>query len=99
LVRHHLTPACTDFVLSKVTLNLVYALGYKLFLESTTTNLAHMGTFSLLIPDSKAHECCALFPTRPLTNRLPAPGSPEEMDVIFGPVSVGQCRTDGVRVV
>ena len=43
----------TDFVLSKVTPTLVTHLGYKLFLMFATINIAGMGTFSLLIPETK----------------------------------------------
>ena len=42
-----------DFVLSKVTPTLVTHLGYKLFLMFATINIAGMGTFSLLIPETK----------------------------------------------
>ncbi|KAK7682099.1 hypothetical protein QCA50_014685 [Cerrena zonata] len=42
-----------NFVLSKVTPSLVTSLGYKLFLMFATINIAGMGTFALLIPETK----------------------------------------------
>ena len=42
-----------NFVLSKVTPTLVDDLGYKLFLMFGAINIAGMGTFSLLIPETK----------------------------------------------
>ena len=40
-------------MLSKVTPTLVTALGYKLFLMFAAINVAGMGTFALLIPETK----------------------------------------------
>ncbi|KAI0338839.1 general substrate transporter [Trametopsis cervina] len=42
-----------NFVLSKVTPSMVSALGYKLFLMFGTINVLGMGTFSLLLPETK----------------------------------------------
>ncbi|EIN08656.1 general substrate transporter [Punctularia strigosozonata HHB-11173 SS5] len=42
-----------NFVLSKVTPTMVTNLGYKLFLMFATINIAGMGTFALLIPETK----------------------------------------------
>ncbi|KAH9940143.1 general substrate transporter [Epithele typhae] len=42
-----------NFVLSKVTPMLVTDLGYKIFLMFGTINIAGMGTFALLIPETK----------------------------------------------
>ncbi|CAL1703037.1 unnamed protein product [Somion occarium] len=42
-----------NFVLSKITPTLVTDLGYKLFLMFATINIAGMGIFSLLIPETK----------------------------------------------
>ena len=43
----------SDFVLSKVTPTLVTDLGYKIFLMFATINIGGMGTFALLIPETK----------------------------------------------
>ena len=40
-------------MLSKVTPTLVTDLGYKIFLMFATINIAGMGTFALLIPETK----------------------------------------------
>ncbi|KAF9033568.1 general substrate transporter [Panaeolus papilionaceus] len=42
-----------NFVISKVTPQIKTALGYKMFLMFATINIAGMGTFSLLIPETK----------------------------------------------
>ncbi|CAA7266660.1 unnamed protein product [Cyclocybe aegerita] len=42
-----------NFVISKITPNLVTALGYKLFLMFASINIGGMGLFSLLIPETK----------------------------------------------
>ncbi|THH20661.1 hypothetical protein EUX98_g8545 [Antrodiella citrinella] len=42
-----------NFILSKVTPTLVSALGYKLFLMFGAINVLGMGTFALLIPETK----------------------------------------------
>ncbi|KAG6881695.1 hypothetical protein C0992_000394, partial [Termitomyces sp. T32_za158] len=42
-----------NFVVSKVTPQMVTNLGYKLFLMFATVNIGAMGLFSLLIPETK----------------------------------------------
>ncbi|KAJ7486450.1 general substrate transporter [Mycena latifolia] len=42
-----------NFTLTKTTPQMVTALGYKIFLMFATINIAGMGTFSLLIPETK----------------------------------------------
>jgi len=42
-----------NFTLTKTTPDMVTALGYKIFLMFATINIAGMGTFSLLIPETK----------------------------------------------
>lgn len=42
-----------DFVVSKVTPQMVTNLGYKIFIMFATVNVGAMATFSLLIPETK----------------------------------------------
>jgi len=62
-----------NFVVSKVTPQMITNLGYKIFIMFATVNIGAMATFSYFIPETKGR-------------------SLEEMDIIFGSITVEQRR-------